>query len=50
MMKKVLIINKLDGKVFALVIDHNDNLYFTTNEAKFFSIQNLKMPILVDEH
>ncbi|WP_101519266.1 hypothetical protein [Spiroplasma melliferum] len=42
--------NKLDGKVFALVIDHNDNLYFTTNEAKFFSIQNLKIPILVDEH
>ncbi|WP_338990753.1 hypothetical protein [Spiroplasma endosymbiont of Seladonia tumulorum] len=32
--------NKVARKVFALVIDHNDNLYFTTDEANFFQFKN----------
>ncbi|ALA97009.1 hypothetical protein SKUN_0084 [Spiroplasma kunkelii CR2-3x] len=32
--------NKVARKVFALVIDHNDNLYFTTDEAIFFQFKN----------
>ncbi|MFU0252500.1 hypothetical protein [Spiroplasma sp. Moj] len=43
--------NKVARKVFALVIDHNDNLYFTTDEANFFSIQKLNNEYsLADEH